>query len=324
MDKFIYFVGIVAICLFLKFLFDTYVKGERYDPQGRRINNNHTGDYDSPEKMIPIYMKSESVKRKMKYKYIKKLIDKGITAQELKKTIEHLKSKKYKEFEEWSYDDISDTLSHNQQNWTQEFYDNMGFMIAKSNETQGLKDFVCYYNGPDDFASEIGREKTLNWLNSSDSRLKYGLQFQVHYGKKYRQFGNDYIQSRVGGIYWIHVKYPNFISIEQLEYLINIAFELEGKTYPYLLEYNAKLCFERNNFSQAVDYYNLAISKTSKNEHYNLYSLYDELIKSYRETNSSTLSVEIANAEEKKKYHYNLWSKERDENSEIEDNELPF
>jgi hypothetical protein len=324
MDSFIYFVGVLAIFLFIKFLYDTYIKGERYYPKDRRIDNHHTADYDDVKEVFHDFLKIESVKKDMKYEHIKRLIDKRITAQNLKKTVEFFKSIKFKEFEEFNYDDITDTLSHNKQIWTQEFFDNMGFMIVKSNQNQGFRDFVCYYNGPDDYVSEIGREKTLNWLNSSDSFMSFGLGFRLHYDKEYAQFGGDYIQSRVIGIYLIQKQHPNFISTDQLEYLTNIAFELEGKTHPYLLSSFADLCFEKNNFSKALEYFNLAILKTSKNEHYDLYSLHKKKLKTLRKLNIRAFSSEIVTTEEKMKYHDNLWSSKLDDNVENDDDDLPF
>lgn len=114
MSTFLSFVGILAIALFLKFLYDTYIKGERYTPEGQLTLS---------EKEIETFKEWQDYeKKRQKRKYFKILNENDYSINELKNTQKEWSEKKFKEASDKNIL-VIETYAYYAELWTKEYID---------------------------------------------------------------------------------------------------------------------------------------------------------------------------------------------------------
>ncbi len=112
MITFLSFIGILAIVLFLKFLYDTYVKGERFAPNGERLPSNY--------EIESFKVWQEFEKERQRLLYLEKLKKSNYSINELKKLQKKWSEKKFHEAKEENIQ-IEETYAFYAEIWTDEY-----------------------------------------------------------------------------------------------------------------------------------------------------------------------------------------------------------
>lgn len=113
MSTFLSFIGILAIVLFIKFLYDTYVKGKRYTPDGQLIpNQDVSAEFE--------YLQNIE-KARQKEKYLNKLKSQNLDLIQLRHVIDTWSKKKVEEAKQEGIS-IEETYAWYAEQWTKEYY----------------------------------------------------------------------------------------------------------------------------------------------------------------------------------------------------------
>jgi hypothetical protein len=200
MSTFLSFIGILAIILFLKFLYDVYIKKEiGYNNEKFKISEEYQEYFNAINKTI----------------YLKYLTENNLSAKQIINIIEILSQQKYKEAQQKGTD-ISKTISFEKEEWTREYFNNKEFELKKRTEAQILNDFLTFNNIKPDSESLMQFQNKNNlypeyYLSDIESPTEICLTkaknilSSSHFGKK--------------------------VDFKEIERLINRAFEFEEPKY---------------------------------------------------------------------------------------------
>jgi hypothetical protein len=147
MNTFLSFIGILAIVLFLKFLYDTYVKGERYSPNGEPLPS----DYEIES--FKVWQEFEKEKRRLEY--FEKLNKHDYSINELRNLQKKWSEKKFHEATEENIQ-IKETYAFYCEIWTKEYIEH----VEKE-------------NSDDDLLNEYSKSEFENAFNFSIKNRNY-------------------------------------------------------------------------------------------------------------------------------------------------------
>jgi hypothetical protein len=157
MTTFLSFIGILAILLLIKFLFDTFVKGERYSSDGKPLPS---------EDILESTIILQEILSSKKNEYFDKLITYKYSINELRNLQKKWSEKKFQEAKEKSIN-VEDTYAFYAEIWTREFIDEEH--LKKNPENDQLKEY-----SKREFENALKRSvKNKNYIDASVFTISY-------------------------------------------------------------------------------------------------------------------------------------------------------
>lgn len=330
MTTFLTFVGIIALFILGKFIYDTYLTNrtekdwneyKQSNPESAaRIERNKGLDFSTKsksreqDKRDSLLRMAENIgcsPAQVKENYIKGLKEQQLTAAQTKEAIQMCRQKKYEESKVFNIDP-DDTASAYMEEWTKEYLKNKEYADRKRTEREVAEDLITENPELDRIVKSGDKSELHDFLGDNpdlmDSMLE-DLAFADEPAEKYRRKAIDKM--------FDDKDYTGAIQ------LINKGLEFdEPETEPFLYELRAECAEKLLNYNDALSDMDKAIESILKNLPDRYYSISD-ILKKRSKIKQELGDTAGANQDAKKASEY--YAKyEANKTDDDDDDGLPF